>query len=115
MNKLAGYKRLTALQKTLMDHKIYKTVNGQTRIKVFMQSHVFAVWDFMLLLKALQRNLTCVNRIWLPSASTGTARFINEIVLGEETDEHPNGHSFSSHFELYIEAMKEVGADIKPI
>lgn len=60
MQKLANYKQLTALQQTLHAHKIYQAVNGQQKIKVFMEAHVFAVWDFMLLLKALQRNLTCV-------------------------------------------------------
>lgn len=102
MLRLPGYKRLQTLQKTLLDHKIYQAVNGQAKIKIFMEAHVFAVWDFMLLLKALQRNLTCVSPIWIPPPSRSTARFINEIVLGEETDHHPDGHTFSSHFELYI-------------
>ena len=115
MQKLAGFAQLKALQQTLHSHKIYQAVNHQSKIKIFMEAHVFAVWDFMLLLKALQRNLTCVDRIWLPPVSRSTARFINEIVLGEETDMHPDGHSHASHFELYIEAMKEVKADTSVI
>ena len=83
MNKLAGFAQFKALQQTLHSHKIYDAVNQQSKIKIFMEAHVFAVWDFMLLLKGLQRNLTCVDRIWLPPASRSTARFINEIVLGE--------------------------------
>ena len=78
-----------------------------------MQSHVFAVWDFMSLLKALQTSLTCTTAPWLPTPFPASRRFINEIVLGEESDLY-EGRAIS-HFELYLEAMQQAGADTAPI
>ena len=81
---------------------------------LFMRSHVFAVWDFMSLLKSLQRSLTCTSHPWVPVKDPVSARLINEIVLEEETDEIRTGF-YISHFEMYLEAMDEVGADRQPI
>ncbi len=79
-----------------------------------MEYHVFAVWDFMCLLKALQRRLTSPTVPWLPVGNPQTRRLINEIVLGEESDELPDGRVLS-HFELYLSAMSESGADFSAV
>jgi hypothetical protein len=68
----------------------------------------------MTLLKALQRRLTCVELPWLPTPDPGARRLINEIVLGEESDED-GADGYCSHFELYIAAMHDSGADTGPV
>lgn len=94
----------------LCNHPLFTEVTSVNKLKLFMQHHVFAVWDFMTLTKRLQRDLTYLQLPWLPPPDPQAARLINEIVLGEESDEHPTG-GHCSHFELYLEAMAEVGAD----
>ncbi|MCY1075850.1 DUF3050 domain-containing protein [Archangium lansingense] len=98
----------------LVEHPIYTRLSELGALRDFMGAHVFAVWDFMSLLKTLQRRLTCVEVPWMPPADTECARWINEVVLAEETDEVRPGE-FRSHFELYLEAMREAGADERPM
>lgn len=105
---------LRPLRQEIVAHPVYTMVGGLASLRSFMTSHVFAVWDFMSLLKTLQRRLTCVDVPWLPPADPLAARLINEIVLGEESDEVAP-HCYTSHFELYLQAMGEVGADARPI
>ncbi|MCP9235506.1 DUF3050 domain-containing protein [Lewinella sp. JB7] len=106
--------QIAPLHRALREHRIYGQLDSIADIRVFMEHHIFAVWDFMSLLKALQNGLTCTTLPWKPSPNARTARFINEIVLGEETDVDRNGVP-ASHFELYLESMQEVGADTRPI
>jgi hypothetical protein len=102
------------LREQLFSHSIYSAIADLSTLRVFMSHHAFAVLDFMWLLKRLQREVSCVSVPWLPSDHPDMARFVNEIVLGEETDEDGRG-GYCSHFELYLEAMADVGAPVEPI
>ncbi len=105
---------LYEVKQKLLKHPMYKKLDTPDHIRIFMKHHVFAVWDFMSLLKKLQQELTCVRVPWMPDHAAPFARFINEIVLGEETDEDGMG-SYISHFDLYRKAMSEVKSETSPI
>lgn len=98
----------------LLDHPLYQEVDSLERLRTFMATHVFAVWDFMCLAKRLQREFTSLEPLWRPPSRTALARFINGVIHGEESDVGPDGEAVS-HCELYIGAMDEVGADTRPI
>ncbi|KUG09472.1 DUF3050 domain-containing protein [Solirubrum puertoriconensis] len=114
-NSIAALQQaLAPARQRLVEHSVYQSLHSLDDLRVFMQHHVFAVWDFMSLLKALQRDLTCTTVPWVPRGNPSTRRLINEIVLEEETDVDPEGCP-TSHFELYLRAMQECGADVTPI
>ena len=107
-------KGIEPLREEIINHKVYAAIQSVEDVRVFMQYHVFAVWDFMSLLKALQTNLTCTSVPWFPKGSAETRYLINEIVAGEESDVDKEGVR-KSHFELYLDAMRQCGADTLPI
>ena len=102
------------LVEAVREHPLYEHVSDENSLRILMRTHVFAVWDFQSLLKSLQRSLTCVDVPWLPTADAEARRFVNEIVLDEESDVAPGG-GYLSQFELYVQAMTECGADREPI
>lgn len=98
----------------LVTHPLYARIVTPDQLRRFMEMHVWAVWDFQSLLKAMQQKLTCTTVPWLPSADPEARRLVNEIVLDEESDLLPDGSSLS-HFELYLDCMERAGADTQAI
>lgn len=105
---------INPVRNRLIEHPIYRAVRTPSALRIFMEYHVYAVWDFMSLLKALQQSLTCVDVPWVPRGSANTRFLINEIVVGEESDVDEQGRRVS-HFELYLRAMREAGASVEEI
>ena len=105
-------KKLTSLKMRINKHPLFKNNLDINEIKLFMEAHVFAVWGFMSLLKKIQKKITPQNIPWIPNSNTrnGLANFVNEIILGEESD-YINGIGYISHFEIYILAMKNINAN----
>ena len=102
-------KSILPYQEELLHHTLYNKIKSVEDLQVFLQHHVFAVWDFMSLLKALQNKLTCTTTPWMPVGNPETRYLINEVVLAEETDIDSDGNR-QSHYELYIDAMQDAKA-----
>lgn len=102
-------------QARLAAHPIY-ALGDRDALRRFMTHHVYPVWDFMSLIKALQGILAPARWPWRPEGDPAVRRFINELVLEEESDAAPPGWEpgWASHFELYCHAMTEIGADPAP-
>ena len=98
----------------LLHHSLYEKVKTIDDLHLFLENHIYAVWDFMSLLKALQQKLTCTTTPWFASPNPETRYLINEIVLAEESDLSFNGKRLS-HFEMYVEAMQSCGANTKEV
>ena len=114
MNIEAINKTIQPQKESLLQHSLYKKVQTIEDLHVFLENHVFAVWDFMSLLKALQSKLTCTTTPWFATENPETRYLINEIVLAEETDLTIDGRH-QSHYEMYIEAMQACGANTQGI
>ncbi len=114
---LIANERVETLKEKLTRHPIYESIETVQHLRCFMEHHIYAVWDFMSLLKALQAAVAPAQTPWMPSSRPELRRFINEIVLGEECDEYnfAGTRRFISHFELYLLSMEEVNADTRPI
>lgn len=102
------------LRQALLGHPLYQDLREPRHLLAFMEQHLFAVWDFMSLAKALQAELSCVRLPWRPRADPTLTRFVNEIVLAEESDADGVG-GYASHFALYLRAMGEAGASTHSI
>jgi len=115
VRSLPALERALASERALVaNHTLYRRLATLEDVRLFMEHHVFAVWDFMSLLKSLQRAFTCVDVPWVPRGDPVARRLVNEIVLAEETDDSGDG-GYASHFELYRAAMQECGADVSRI
>lgn len=103
---------ITPERQALLEHPLYSKITTIAHLQNFMEGHVYAVWDFMSLLKALQQKLTCTTTPWFASPYPQTRYLINEIVLAEESDLAMDGQRLS-HFEMYVDAMQDAQADVQ--
>ena len=102
---------LDRYRQQLNDHPVYGAISGMADLRCFMAHHVYSVWDFMSLIKSLQHVVAPTLVPWSPRGDASVRRFINELVLEEESDETMDGQGHTSHFELYLACMAAIGAD----
>lgn len=104
---------IAPLQAELEAHPVYSALTGIEDLQVFMQHHIYSVWDFMSLIKFLQTHLAPTTWPWVPRGNASVRHFINSLVLEEESDvagpSGEAGQAYTSHFELYCQTMSEIG------
>lgn len=114
MNSTISVEVIQSFRQALDEHPVYAAIAGVEDLQCFMEHHVYSVWDFMSLIKYLQSVVAPTRYPWLPTRDSSVRRFINELVLEEESDQGlpdaSGAESFTSHFELYCGAMREIGA-----
>lgn len=108
-------RRLSPLITEVQHHPLYESIQSLEHLRLFMENHVFAVWDFMCLLKELHRQLVSTQAPWFPPKDAYCAHLINRILVEEEGDISEDGVRYLSHFEIYLEAMQKIGANTQPI
>lgn len=104
---------IASLQAKLEAHPVYSALTRVEDLQVFMQHHIYSVWDFMSLIKFLQTHLAPTTWPWTPRGNASVRHFINSLVLEEESDiagpKEEEEQAYTSHFELYCQTMREVG------
>jgi Protein of unknown function (DUF3050) len=65
---------LSSVRAALLSHPIYTHVASVADLRRFTDDHVFAVWDFMSLLKRLQQDMTCIRAPWFPANNAKAAQ-----------------------------------------
>ncbi len=108
-------KQLLPLIEKIKNHSLYYSIHTLKDLQIFMEHHVFAVWDFMCLLKVLHSRIVSTHAPWFPPQDSHSAHLIGQILLEEESDKTQDSKTYCSHFELYLQAMASIGADTKPI
>jgi hypothetical protein len=104
------------LHHEVVTHALFENIVDKANLRCFMEHHVFAVWDFMCLLKALYSQLAGTQRPWLPPLNTEAVYLIGQIMSEEEADIFQDKEiTYSSHFEAYCKAMRSCGANTQPI
>src|SRR5574343_893207 len=114
MNIQAINQSIQNQKEQLLNHSLYNKVKTIDDLHCFLENHIYAVWDFMSLLKALQAKLTCIETPWLPVGNPEIRYLINEIVVAEETDLTSDGKR-QSHYEIYLDAMQQCGANVNDV
>jgi hypothetical protein len=108
--ELATQPQVTAISQ----HPVFKSIDSIDKLCLFSEIHVFAVWDFMCLLKELQRKLTRSSLFWLPPENHLGCHLVNTLIAEEESDQLGDNY-YTSHFELYLSAMQQCGASTEAI
>ena len=100
---------------SLYNHTLYSSIKNSDHIRIYMHNQVWCVWDFMTLVKSIQLKLMPPSILWQPPKYPTLGAYIYEVLLTEETDNSIRQNENASHFQTYLEAMKQSKVDTKSI
>ncbi|CAG9319831.1 unnamed protein product [Blepharisma stoltei] len=83
--------------------------------RVYMKNFIYQAWAVISTLKALRSKLSPSTVPWYPPEDENSVRYINEILLDEETDVAGQPQQYSSHYNLFIKAMREANGFSEPM
>lgn len=117
MKNIRIEEKMSQLQSDIIEmkhHQVFNEIKTINDLRIFMEWHIFTVWDFRPLIQSLKNDFTGTTLSLMPTKNTKFARLINEIALGEESDETSDG-SPASHLQIYLSAMHEVNTSTSTI
>ena len=102
------------LFQVLDQHRIYEMMSSRSTLIHFMERHVICVWGYHRLLHSLQKDIIALSQPLNSDPYKEVIRLIHQIVLDEEVDQMGDGR-ITSHLELYLDAMEDIGCNLSPI
>lgn len=97
----------------LEENEIYKLIDSDEKLRLYMEQQVACVWFYQILLKNITRDILSMTRSIDCRSTKELMQISCALIMEEELDDVLDGE-ITSHLELFLESMYEVGCNMKP-
>ena len=97
----------------LEENEMYKLLNSDEKLRLYMEQQVACVWFYQILLKNITRDILSMTQSIDCRNTKELMQISCSLIMEEELDEVLDGEIIS-HLELFLESMYEVGCNMKP-